>query len=31
MFMLDYGEGGGGSHDFDIVLGGGLLNDNAWL
>ena len=31
MFMHDDGEGGRGSHDFDIVLGGGLLNDNAWL
>ena len=31
MLMHDYGGGGGGSHDVDIILGGGLLNDDAWL
>ena len=25
------GEGDGGSHDVDIILGRGLLNDDAWL
>ena len=24
-------EGKEGSHNVDIILGGGLLNDNAWL
>ena len=30
MLMHDYG-GEGGSHDVDIILGGRLLNDDAWL
>ena len=25
------GEGEGVSHDLDIILGEGLLNDDAWL
>ena len=29
--MHDYGRGGAVSHDVDIILRGGLLDDDAWF
>ena len=31
MLMHDYGGGEGSSHDVDIILRRGLLNDDPWL